>query len=120
MTKPTDEELREEFRRHRQQEQQQSQTGFQGKPDLSYDEMKREFDRRRGVSKGWETPDQTENDISNTPNPQTGKLRDPETGNFIDYPTAKRLFYAKMGRQTNEDRQAQMNQKNEERHKKYI
>jgi hypothetical protein len=100
--------------------QAQGNSAIHGKPTQSYSELKAEFDRRRGVSKGWEVEDTTEHDISNKQSPQTGHLRDHDTGNFIDYQTAKRLFYAKMGRQTNEDRQAQMDLKNEERRKKYI
>jgi len=96
--------------------QTQGNSAIHGKPSLSYAEMKQEFDKRRGVSRGnWETLDNTEHDISNTPSPQTGRLRDPETGNFIDYATAKEMFYAKTGRQSPEMRQKQM----DERKKQY-
>lgn len=73
---PTKEELIAEYKANRRKELQDiaSQTSFQGKPQLSYEQMKDEFDRRRGVARGWSSPtDNVEHDISQMPRPSEGK-----------------------------------------------
>jgi hypothetical protein len=136
--KPSLSELKEYYRLHTQQRKEQlgiqnqeqdiSQlkspsanvrpTDSQGR-QMSYSDLKAEFDRRRGVSKqDWQTPDLTEKDISAMPKPSEGRSKD-QKGSYISYESARQRFYELMGRKDPLVSKKLMDSKNQARRSQY-